>query len=89
MLLAMHGDAYGEIVRGLSAQQAQALRALAWVGGRAKLTREFLESTGITLLPSLAKAMNTLLDKGVVRKEDTEYRIVDPFLAAWLRRSAN
>lgn len=89
MLLAMHGDAYGEIVRGLSAQQAQALRALAQAGGRAKLTREFLESTGITLLPSLAKAMNTLLDKGIVRKDETEYRIVDPFLGAWLRRFAN
>ena len=84
MVFAMHAQEYEMVLRSLSAQQVQALRALAALGGRARLTRELLEASGIVLQPSLAKALAAMVGRGLVAKEGTEYRIADPFLARWL-----
>lgn len=89
MVFAMHAQEYDEILRNLSVQQAQTLHALARYGGRSNLSKAFLESTGISLQPSVAKAMNSLLEKGLVRKDATEYRLCDPFLTRWLTRRAS
>ncbi len=86
MVFSMHAPEYEVILRNLSVQQAQALHALALAGGRSNLSRIFLESTGISLQASAAKALSSLLEKGIVRKEATEYRICDPFLTRWLAR---
>jgi hypothetical protein len=86
MVFAMHAQEYDVILRNLSAQQSQTIHALARAGGRSNLSKLFLESTGITLLPSVAKAMSSLLEKGIVRKDATEYRLCDPFLTRWLAR---
>ncbi|MBK9471039.1 MAG: ATP-binding protein [bacterium] len=84
MVFAMHAQEYEVILRNLSAQQSQALRGLAALGGRSRLTGELLAATGIALLPSLAKALSVLAGKGLVVKDGTEYRICDPFLIRWL-----
>lgn len=84
MVFAMHAQEYEVILRNLSAQQSQALRGLASLGGRSRLTGELLAATGIALLPSLAKALATLVGKGLVAKDGTEYRLCDPFLVRWL-----
>jgi hypothetical protein len=39
---------------------------------------------GISLTPSLAKALAALIEQGIVRKEATEFRVVNPFLVRWL-----
>lgn len=85
MVFAMHVQEYEVILRNLSVQQALALAALARMGGRSRLTREFLEASGIALTPSLAKALAALVEKGIVRKEATEFSIADPFLVRWLQ----
>lgn len=84
MVFAMHDQEYEVILRSLSAQQAQALRGLAALGGRSRLTRELLAATGIALLPSLSKALSAMVGRGLVTKEGTEFRIADPFLSRWL-----
>ena len=84
MVFAMHAQEYEVILRNLSAQQSQALRGLAALGGRSHLTGALLAAAGIALLPSLAKALSVLAGKGLVVKEGTEYRICDPFLIRWL-----
>lgn len=84
MVFAMHAQEYEVILRSLSAQQVQALRGLAALGGRSRLTQELLAATGIALLPSLAKALGAMVGRGVVIKEGTEFRIADPFLSRWL-----
>lgn len=89
MVFAMHAQEYEVTLRNLSVQQAYALLALARLGGRSRLTRDFLEASGIALTPSLAKALSALVDKGIVRKEGTEFRIVDPFLVRWLQSRAS
>ena len=87
MLFAMQGDQYEFILQGLSAQQSQVLRGLGKAGGASNLSREFVESTGVTLLPSVAKAMEGLISKRIVTKVGTTYHVSDPFLGAWLARS--
>jgi hypothetical protein len=87
MVFAMHAPEYELVLRNLSAQQAQTLRALAHAGGRTNLSKKFLESTGISLQPSVAKAMSGLISKGIVVKHGTEYHLCDPFLMAWLTRT--
>lgn len=86
MLFAMESDYYEVILHNLSPQQTQALRALARAGGSSNLSREFVESTGISLLPSVAKALSGLVAKRIVHKVGTSYSICDPFLACWLSR---
>lgn len=85
-LLAMQEKEYELVLRTISSQQSQTLRALAGLGGESNLSRELVEATGIALLPSVAKALNGLIVKRLVRKEGTVYRICDPFLAVWLQR---
>ncbi len=86
MVFTMHASEYEVTLRNLSVQQAQVLHALARAEGRSNLSRVFLESTGISLQASAAKALSSLLEKGIIRKEATEYRICDPFLTRWLAR---
>ncbi len=88
MVFSMHAGEYELILRNLSVQQAQTLHALARAGGRSNLSRVFLESTGISLQPSVAKALNSLLEKGLVRKDGTVYCLCDPFLTRWLTRTS-
>jgi hypothetical protein len=85
MLFGMQRDAYDLTLTTLSPQQTRVLRALAHIGGESKLSAEFIELTGITLAPSVRKAMVKLVDRRLVQKDQTTYRICDPFLAAWLR----
>jgi hypothetical protein len=83
-LFAMQSDQYGMIVQGLSVQQTQTIRALARIGGRSKITGEFVSMTGIPLQGSVVRAFQGLIAKRVVVKEGTSYKISDPFLAGWL-----
>jgi len=85
-LLAMQRDAYELILLELSSQQDHVLRALAHAGGESLLSKQFLETTGISLAASARKAMTKLVSKRLVQKIGTAYRFCDPFFAAWLRR---
>ena len=84
ILFATERDHYEVVMRNLSPQQSQALKALAQAGGASNLSKEFVESTGISLLPSVAKALAGLVAKRIVHKMGTSYHICDPFLSAWL-----
>lgn len=88
VLFGMQRDAYELTLTTLSSQQTRVLRTLAHVGGESTLSSDFIEMTGITLSPSVRKAMVSLVARRLVQKDQTTYRICDPFLAAWLRRQA-
>ena len=87
MIYAMQSDQYELVMQSLSRQQAEVLRALGRAGGESNLNRDFVRSTGIPLLPSVAKAMQSLVSKRIVTKAGTRYRVSDPFLGAWLARA--
>lgn len=88
VLFGMQRDSYEMALTTLSPQQTRVLRALAHIGGESTLSAEFVALTGITLAPSVRKAMTKLVDRRLVQKDQTTYRICDPFLAAWLRMQA-
>lgn len=88
VLFGMQRDAYEMTITTLSPQQTRVLRTLAHVGGESTLSSDFIEMTGITLAPSVRKAMVALVEKRLVQKDQTTYRVCDPFLAAWLRLQA-
>ncbi len=83
-LFAMQSEQYGMILHGLSNQQYQTLRTLARFGGQSNVTGDFVSMTGISLQGSVLKALKGLVDKRVVVKEKTVYKIGDPFLTGWL-----
>ena len=87
VLFAMQKDAYEFILTTLSPQQTKVLLALAHADGASTLSSSFIASTGITLAPSVRKAMTKLMDRRLVQKVNTAYRFCDPFLAVWLRNS--
>jgi hypothetical protein len=89
MLFGMQRDAYELALTTLSPQQARVLRALAHVGGESTLSAKFTAVTGITLAASVRKAMVKLVARRLVQKDETTYRICDPFLAVWLRLRAS
>jgi len=78
-------QAYEDRLQMLSAQQLACLRALAFHGA-ARIGREFIEETGITLTPSVRRAMKGLVQKRLVIEESSTYRFNDPFFAAWIRQ---
>jgi len=84
VLFGMQKDAYEMVLTTLSPQQTKVFRTLAHVGGASTLSSDFIAATGITLAPSVRKAMVALVDKRLVMKDQTTYRICDPFLSAWV-----
>lgn len=86
MLFAMQKDSYELLLPSLSPHQTKVLRALAHAGGASTLSSSFIETTGITLAPSVRKAMVALVERRLVQKIDTTYSFCDPFLAVWLRQ---
>ena len=85
VLFSMQKDAYELTLTTLSPQQTKVLRALAYAGGASTLSANFIITTGITLAPSIRKAMTKLIDRRLVQKTNTTYQFCDPFLAVWLR----
>jgi hypothetical protein len=86
MLFAMQKDSYELLLPSLSPHQTKVLRALAHADGESTLSASFIETTGITLAPSVRKAMVALVNRRLIQKIDTTYRFCDPFLAVWLRQ---
>ena len=89
MIFAMQEDQYEMILQNLSPQQSQVLRARGQAGSHSNLGKEFIENTGISLLPSVTKALDGLIKKRIVQKTGTTYRLCDPFLGAWLARAVS
>jgi len=87
MLFATQGDQYEMVLQSLSPQQSQVLRALSRLGGNSNLSKELVEISGVSLLPSVAKALDGLVNKRIVQKVGTTYRVCDLFLSAWLAQA--
>jgi len=85
VLFSMQRDSYELILTTLSPQQTRVLHALAQSNGSSTLSSTFIASTGITLAPSVRKAMTKLMARRLVQKTKTTYHFCDPFLAVWLR----
>jgi uncharacterized protein len=68
----------------ITATQLRCLTAVARLGGRNTLSREFLTSTGIRQPSTVRKSLSRLEDLKILFKTGNEYRYVNPFFAQWL-----
>lgn len=83
-LYTIENKAYEDIVEALTEQQIACLRALAIKGGTSNLSTELLQATGIVLVTSARKALNSLVRKRILFKQNNVYRFSDPFFRAWI-----
>jgi len=77
--------AYTILLENVTAQQLKCLRALAAVEGAASLGGEFLALTGITATSSVQRALNSLVKKRVLFRDEKRYRYCDPFFGEWIK----
>jgi len=77
--------AYAILLENITAQQLKCLRALAAVGGAASLGGEFLASTGIAANSSVQRALNSLVKKRILFRDEKRYRYCDPFFGEWIK----
>jgi AAA+ ATPase superfamily predicted ATPase len=68
----------------ITSAQLKCLIAVARLGGKNTLAREFLSHTGITQPSSVRKALTRLEELKIIFKSGHEYRYVNPFFAQWL-----
>jgi AAA+ ATPase superfamily predicted ATPase len=76
--------AYAILLENVTAQQLKCLRALAAAGGAASLGGEFLASTGIAANSSVQRALNSLVKKRILFRDEKLYRYCDPFFGEWI-----
>ncbi len=79
--------AYAILLENITAQQLKCLRALAAFGGAASLGGEFLASTGIAANSSVQRALNSLVKKRVLFRDEKLYRYCDPFFGEWIKHT--
>ncbi len=75
---------YETTLKIVSKQQLKLLTALARHGGEAPMSSAFLRNAGIAQASSVQRALNRLLELGIVFHYEKEYRFVNAFFRAWL-----
>lgn len=77
---------YETLVKILTGQQQQCLRALARIGGEHPQSQVFLAESGIALPSSVKRALTRLMDLELVYGPDLNYKFFDPFFRQWVAR---
>lgn len=91
-LVQKEDPAYAQLWASLSVNQKKGLKAVMTTGGEGVFASAVSRELELPV-PSLQTALGQLEDRQVVRREiqrsgtSARYRFVDPFLAAWIRRS--
>ncbi len=75
---------YEECLAHITAAQLRCLTAIARLGGKTTLGREFLAATGIRQPSSVRKSLARLEQLKILFRTGNEYRYVNPFFAQWL-----
>jgi len=84
MIFSLEMPIYERILHDVSSQQIKCLVALSKLGGESSLSKQLIEETGITLAGSVNKALNSLVEKRVLQKQDNRYKFCNPFFKSWL-----
>lgn len=82
----MNERMYEILVPMLSGQQLICLKAIAELDGQTNINKGFVEATGIHSESSIRRAVNKLIEKRMVMKTGTTYKICDPFFGHWLKK---
>ena len=83
-VLAAEREYYCSLWDQLSLHQRRTLQALARGGGAAPFTAEFLREHDLGPSASVARSLERLVKREVLKKAQGGYRFVDPFFRAWI-----
>lgn len=75
---------YEACLANITAMQLKCLTAVAALGGKNTLSRDFLTHTGIRQPSTVRKSLSRLEDLKILFKTNNEYRYVNPFFGQWL-----
>lgn len=76
-------DFYREIFSALSVYQKQVLQALA-ISGKNVFSKEFADANNLSSPSSTQRALEKLLEEGLIEKSENEFVVSDPFFSKWL-----
>ena len=71
----------------LTRYQMKALVGVAALGGKHVFSTDFITRAGLSSAPTAKRALEKLIDMGIVYFHDNEYKIFNPFLKEWLKRT--
>lgn len=77
---------YESMVKFLTGQQQNCLRALARIGGEHPQSKAFLAEAGIPLPASAKRGLTRLVELELVYNSDLDYKFYDPFFRQWIDR---
>ena len=71
----------------LTRYQMKALVGVASLGGKHVFSTDFITRAGLSSAPTAKRALEKLIDMGILYFHDSEYKIFNPFLKEWLKRT--
>ena len=77
-------ESNSRIIDLLTPGQVRALIGLARVGGKRPNSKEFLAASGIAQPSSVTKALNRLVERGLVYRDSEGHKFFSPFFRTWL-----
>ena len=77
-------ESNSRIIDLLTPGQVRALLGLARVGGARPTSKEFLAAAGIPQPSSVTKALNRLMERGLIYRDGEGYKFFSPFFRTWL-----
>ena len=85
-ILRADGDAFAAQTSSLTRYQMKALRGIARFGGEHVYSSDFIERASLSSAPTAKRAIDKLIDLGLIYCHKKAYRIFNPFLIEWLNR---
>ena len=85
VIFAREGEHYAFAIGRLTALQVQVLTAIAVHGGKGVYSGDFLRAANVKSTASVRRAVQRLVDDGLVVPVSGEYLIDNPFFAEWLK----
>ena len=86
-VLKQEGAAFEVQTRTLTRYQMKALSGIARFGGAHVFSAEFIGRAGISSAPTAKRALDKLIELGILYLHDREYKIFNPFLREWMKRT--
>jgi hypothetical protein len=83
-IFATERKGYEALVRNLTGNQINCLRALARIGGARPQSKEFLREAGISLPASAKRAITRLANLEIIYGPDLQHKFFDPFFKQWV-----
>lgn len=86
-ILKQESSAFEVQTESLTRYQMKALLAVARYGGRHLFSIDFIERAGLSSAPNAKRALDALVNRGILYCHEKEYKVFNPFLREWLTRS--